>query len=137
RFLVADTGIGTAGAKQKLVFDAFTQADSSITRRYGGTGLGLSISAQLVAMMGGRISLDSESGRGSRFRFTLAFPLAPPRPEPEPAKLGGLRVLVVDDNATNRRILVEMLRHWRPRPVARAGGTAAPPPRERAHPAAR
>jgi two-component system, sensor histidine kinase and response regulator len=125
RFLVADTGIGIARAKQKVVFDAFTQADSSITRRYGGTGLGLAISAQLVAMMGGRISLESESGRGSRFRFTLAFPLAPPRPASEPAKLGGLRVLVVDDNATNRRILVEMLRHWRLRPVAVAGGRAA------------
>src|SRR5262249_60580969 len=85
----------------------------------------------------GRSPLDSGPGRAARFRSPRASRLAPPRPEPEPAKLGGLRVLVVDDNATNRRILVEMLRHWRLRPVAAAGGRAAIREMEKAHRAGR
>ena len=125
-FEVADTGIGIPREKQQLIFEAFAQADGSTTRQYGGTGLGLSISAQLVQMMGGRLSVESEPGKGSRFRFTARFGLPGVRPPARrPTKLRGLRVLVVDDNATNRRILHEMLTHWRMRPTAVAGGRAA------------
>ncbi len=127
RFLVADTGIGIPREKQALVFRAFEQADSSTTREYGGTGLGLSISAQLVELMGGRITVDSEPGRGSRFRFAARFPL-PARGRRKARrfpKLRGLRVLVVDDNATNRRILEEVFRQWRMRPKAASGGREA------------
>ena len=125
-FAVADTGIGIPHDKQQLIFEAFAQADSSTTRQYGGTGLGLSISAQLVQLMGGSLSVESEPGKGSRFRFTARFDLPGVRPpERRPAKLRGLRVLVVDDNATNRRILHEMLTHWRMRPTSVAGGRAA------------
>jgi len=125
-FTVADTGIGIRDDKQKLIFEAFAQADSSTTRQYGGTGLGLSISAQLVQLMGGSLSVESELGKGSRFRFTARFDLPGVRPpERRPAKLRGRRVLIVDDNATNRRILHEMLTHWRMRPTSVAGGLAA------------
>ncbi len=125
-FVVADTGIGIPPDKQQLIFDAFAQADSSTTRRYGGTGLGLSISAQLVQLMEGSLSVTSEPGEGSRFRFTARFGLTGAQPAVRPtAKLRGLRVLVVDDNATNRRILHEMLTHWRMRPTSVAGGRAA------------
>jgi CheY-like chemotaxis protein len=128
RFLVADTGIGIPEDKQALIFEAFAQADSSTTRQYGGTGLGLSISAQLVEMMQGRISVESEPGRGSRFRFTACFGRpAPGAPKTTRllAKLHNLRVLVVDDNATNRRILEEVLTHWRMQPTAVSSGRAA------------
>jgi two-component system sensor histidine kinase/response regulator len=127
-FLVADTGIGIPPDKQQLIFEAFAQADSSMTREYGGTGLGLSISAQLVELMGGRISVESEPGRGSRFRFSVRFGSAPSRPRPGdrlPAPLRGMRVLVVDDNATNRRILEEVLAQWRMQPTVVASGQAA------------
>ncbi len=125
-FAVADTGIGIPPEKQQLIFEAFAQADSSTTRLYGGTGLGLSISAQLVQLMGGSLSVASEPGKGSRFCFTAHFKLPGVRPlVPPPAKLRGLRVLVVDDNATNRRILHEMLTHWRMRPITVASGRAA------------
>ena len=125
-FVVSDTGIGIPSEQQQLIFEAFAQADSSTTRRYGGTGLGLSISAHLVQMMGGSLTVDSEPGKGSRFRFTARFGLpGAPLPPRRPAKLRGLRVLVVDDNATNRRILHEMLTHWRMRPFSVAGGRAA------------
>jgi PAS domain S-box-containing protein len=124
--LVADTGIGIPRDKQRLVFDAFVQADGSTTRQYGGTGLGLSISAELVRMMGGELGLESEPGKGSRFRFEARFGLPRARLAARPpTRLRGLRVLVVDDNATNRRILTEMLSHWRMRPTAVAGGQAA------------
>jgi PAS domain S-box-containing protein len=126
RFLVADTGIGIPRDKQQLIFEAFAQADSSTTRQYGGTGLGLSISAELVQMMGGQLTVESEPGRGSRFRFTARFGRPGTRARARtPAKLRGLRVLVVDDNATNRRILHEMLTHWRMRPTVVAGGRVA------------
>ena len=121
-FEVADTGIGVPAEKRDQIFQAFTQADSSTTRRYGGTGLGLAIAQRLVELMDGRIWVDSEVGRGSTFHFTASFDL-PPGPDVRPATvmlagLDGLRVLVVDDNATNRRILEEMLASWRMAPTA-------------------
>jgi hypothetical protein len=103
-FVVADTGVGVPKEKQALIFEAFTQADGSATRRFGGTGLGLAISSQLVKMMGGRIWVESEEGKGSEFHFTARLGLAKsPKAElplPPAACLQGLRVLVVDDNAT-------------------------------------
>ena len=126
-FAVRDTGIGISPDKQQSIFAPFVQADGSTTRRYGGTGLGLAISARLVELMGGKIWLESEAGLGSVFHFTARLavassPLAGALPA-EPTDLEDLRVLVVDDNATNRRILEEMLTNWHMRPtvVASAG----------------
>ncbi|HVX60296.1 MAG TPA: PAS domain S-box protein [Pirellulales bacterium] len=128
-FCVSDTGIGIPSEKQQLIFGAFEQADSSTTRRFGGTGLGLSISGKLVQLMGGRIWLESEEGRGSRFHFTARLGLAaevPPRPrQAECLSIPGLPVLVVDDNATNRRILMEMLSNWQMRPEQADGAAQA------------
>jgi two-component system sensor histidine kinase/response regulator len=115
-FTISDTGIGIAPEKQWQIFGAFVQADSSTTRRFGGTGLGLTISADLVEMMGGRIWVTSEQGRGSQFRFVATFEIQPqPRAESRPpaSSLHDLRVLVVDDNAANRTILQELLTNWR------------------------
>jgi signal transduction histidine kinase/CheY-like chemotaxis protein len=116
QFTVADTGIGIPPEKQKSIFNPFMQADTSTTRNYGGTGLGLTISARIVSMMGGRIWLESEEGRGSQFHFTVQLRRAPRCAQPEPVVsidvLRNIRVLVVDDNATNRRILLEMLKRW-------------------------
>jgi two-component system sensor histidine kinase/response regulator len=114
---VADTGIGIERAKQSMIFEAFTQADSSSTRRHGGTGLGLAIAQQLVELMNGRITVESEPGRGSTFQLTIPFEArtvdaARLLPEPDPRALHGLSALVVDDNTTNRRILEEMLTQW-------------------------
>ena len=123
-----DTGIGIAPDKVRSVFEAFVQADGSMTRKYGGTGLGLSISRRLVEMMGGRIWVESEVGRGSTFHFTARFGVAPARPEEAPASpaaLEGLSALIVDDNSTNCRILVDVLRNWRMVPTAVQGGPAA------------
>jgi two-component system sensor histidine kinase/response regulator len=127
RFAVTDTGIGIPRDKQQEIFGAFTQADTSTTRRYGGTGLGLAIARHLVDLMKGRIWVESEPGRGSTFSFTAVFgrpaqDRAARRPRPRKPR-NGLRVLVVDDNATNRRILEEMLVNWRMKPavVADAG----------------
>ena len=111
RFAVRDTGIGIASEHIGTVFKEFTQADSTMTRRYGGTGLGLAISQRLVRLMGGAITVRSEVGRGSEFSFTISLPVetAPASRSTGLAALGGRRMLIVDDNQTNRRILREML----------------------------
>lgn len=128
-FTVSDTGIGIPAEKQSTIFEMFEQVDNSPTRRYGGTGLGLAIVARLVALMEGRIWLESEVGRGSRFHFLLRFGLGDPEPAEtmarEPGCLHGMRVLVVDDNATNRRILEETLHSWKMLPAVAAGAAEA------------
>jgi signal transduction histidine kinase/CheY-like chemotaxis protein/HPt (histidine-containing phosphotransfer) domain-containing protein len=129
RFSVTDTGIGIDPDHQQRVFGAFQQADSSTTRRYGGTGLGLAISARLVAMMGGKIGLKSEPGKGSTFDFEARFGYSTKlTTEPEAAdvsELHGLTALVVDDNETNRRILDGMLRGWGMQPTLTSSGEEA------------
>ena len=125
---VTDTGIGIPLERQQSIFEAFTQADGSITRKFGGTGLGLTISSRIVELMGGRLSLESEPGRGSRFHFTA--PVAPAQALPASAAFNTVAlqdrpVLIVDDNATNRRILEEMLRAWRMAPVSAGSVTEA------------
>jgi PAS domain S-box-containing protein len=118
RFSVKDTGIGIAPEQHDLLFQKFTQADASTTRRYGGTGLGLAISKRLVELMGGEIGLVSERGHGSEFWFTVRLPK---QAEPEPVlvsanEIRGTHILVVDDNATNREVLSAQLRAWGGRP---------------------
>jgi signal transduction histidine kinase/DNA-binding response OmpR family regulator len=126
---VSDTGIGIAREQHATIFDAFTQADGSTTRRFGGTGLGLTISARLAELMGGTIRIESEPGHGTQVYVTLPFEirkaLAAPTPHGDLKDLRGLEVLVVDDNATNRRILDEILRSWGMRPTLAEGGLAA------------
>jgi len=114
-FEVRDTGIGVAGDKLALIFEAFRQADGSATRKYGGTGLGLAISQQLVELMGGRIWAESHLGAGSTFHFTIPMKKQPHVSAPiavVPELTPGLRTLIVDDNATQRLALREMLSHW-------------------------
>src|SRR5713226_5581427 len=129
-FTVSDTGIGIPPEKQKVIFDPFTQADSSTTRKYGGSGLGLTISTRLVRMMGGEIWVESNAGGGSRFHFTVRLrasdakaievgTIAPPE------MLRGVKVLVVDDNRTNRRILEGMLKRWEMKSRSVEGGEEA------------
>lgn len=120
-FEVRDTGIGIPLDRQKSIFDAFVQADGSTTRHYGGTGLGLAICTRLVELMGGTISVNSSPGHGSTFRFTVPCEVAP-TPSLEEAESKSIviprqRVLVVDDNGTNRLILNELLNAWRMDPV--------------------
>jgi signal transduction histidine kinase/DNA-binding response OmpR family regulator len=136
-FSVTDTGIGIPLDKQQHIFEAFAQADSSTTRKYGGTGLGLAISAQLCELMNGVMWVESEEGRGSIFHFTAHFGRPEARGEKsgesEPVKLRDLPVLVVDDNSTNRKILEEMIANWRMKPVAAPNGPAAMEALQRAH----
>ncbi len=132
---VSDTGIGIPAAKAGLIFEAFMQADSSTTRQYGGTGLGLAISTQIVALMGGRIWVESEVGRGSVFHFTARFRRQTEAAAGLPAvrtDIQGLPVLVVDDNATNRRILQQTLLNWGMTPTVVNSGRAALDEMERA-----
>jgi CheY-like chemotaxis protein/HPt (histidine-containing phosphotransfer) domain-containing protein len=128
-FSVTDTGIGVPADKQQRIFEAFAQADTSTTRKYGGTGLGLAICAQLAELMGGRVWVESQVGCGSTFHFTARFRLQDASAQKPatilPVKLQDLPVLVVDDNATNRRMLEEMISNWRMKPVAASNGTAA------------
>jgi two-component system sensor histidine kinase/response regulator len=120
---VSDTGVGIPVDRQQRIFDAFTQADSSSTRKYGGTGLGLTISSQLVRMMGGRITVESEAGKGSTFRFTATFARGGDREAVAvrpPVDLRGMAVLIVDDNATNQHLLEGMLVGWQMAPTLAA-----------------
>jgi signal transduction histidine kinase/DNA-binding response OmpR family regulator len=127
-FVVQDTGIGIAPQKQKLIFEAFSQADGSTARKFEGTGLGLTISKRLVEMMGGRIWVESVEGKGSAFHFTASLGVGKVVEPPQAmamVALAGLSVLVVDDNTTNRRILQEMLSNWGMRPTLAESGTTA------------
>jgi signal transduction histidine kinase/DNA-binding response OmpR family regulator len=126
---VSDTGIGIPADRQADIFQSFTQADGSTTRRYGGTGLGLTISAQLVGLMGGRIWVESTPGHGSLFHFSLTLPVSTNPVTatilPQLDELVSMNALVVDDNATNRRILKDLLTSWGMQPVEADGAAAA------------
>jgi two-component system sensor histidine kinase/response regulator len=129
RVSVKDTGIGIPVDKREKVFESFSQADGSMTRKYGGTGLGLAICSRLVEMMGGRIWVDSHAGPGCTFSFTVNLevqrtPTAYPAPV-QPGQLRDLNALIVDDNSTNCRVLLGMLTNWGMKPTAVAGGAAA------------
>jgi signal transduction histidine kinase/DNA-binding response OmpR family regulator len=128
-FMVKDTGIGIPVDRQKVIFASFTQVDGSTTRRYGGTGLGLAISERLASLMGGRIWVESEPGKGSAFFFTARFrvsetALSPQASEPV-VNLNGVRTLIVDDNATNRSIIRSLVLKWGMVPQAVDSGKAA------------
>ena len=129
RFVVRDTGIGISHDKQETIFQAFEQEDTSTTRRYGGTGLGLTIASRLVGLMGGKIRVESEAGRGSAFSFTARFGLQSQPSEPPGGRslvrFHNLPVLIVDDNATNRYILEEWLRGWQMEPTSVGDGASA------------
>jgi PAS domain S-box-containing protein len=136
-FTVTDTGIGIPQEKRETIFREFEQADGSTSRKYGGTGLGLAISARFCELMGGKIWVESEVGRGSAFHFTTRLRLqqeTAPRPAPDEVdSLKGLPVLVVDDNATNRRILEQILTVWGMFPTVVDGGIAALEAMDRAY----
>ena len=125
-FSVSDTGVGIPREKQPLIFEPFSQADGSTTRRYGGTGLGLAISSSLVTLMGGRMWLDSDPGDGSTFHFLATFGVVADVPRPAVELYPGeMTALVVDDNAVNRRVLSEQLARVGIKPAQAEGGTAA------------
>ncbi|HLG97564.1 MAG TPA: response regulator [Bryobacteraceae bacterium] len=128
KFEIRDTGIGIPADKQQIIFEAFSQVDGSMARRFGGTGLGLTISTQLARLMRGRIWVESEVGVGSRFFFTVQIQRVEAMPAQAPADTGaltGASVLVVDDNSTNRRILENMLRRWGAQPVLASSAVEA------------
>ena len=128
RFSVRDTGIGIPPDKIGLLFNKFMQADASTTRQFGGTGLGLAISKQLAEKMGGQAGVSSEVGKGSEFWFTVRLAKQPDAPQSAttpPAELRGMRVLVVDDNATNREILRVRLSDWGMLPAEAVDGPSA------------
>jgi signal transduction histidine kinase/DNA-binding response OmpR family regulator len=129
-FVVSDTGIGIAPEKLDLIFESFSQADTSTTREFGGTGLGLTISRSLVGMMGGRIWAESAIGKGSCFHFTARFAHAETSAASHPASFApsivvGVKVLIVDDNRTNRRILEGLVTHWGMIPTVASDGQEA------------
>jgi signal transduction histidine kinase/CheY-like chemotaxis protein len=127
-FTVRDTGIGISKEKQKVIFEAFTQADGSTTRKFGGTGLGLTISSRLVEAMKGELWVESALDQGSCFHFRVPLGIAsqrPPRPNNVEPVLEGRPVLVVDDSVTNRRILTDMLWQWKMRPTPAASAQEA------------
>jgi signal transduction histidine kinase/DNA-binding response OmpR family regulator len=129
RFVVRDTGVGIAFEKQALIFEAFAQEDGTTSRRFGGTGLGLAISNRMIGLMGGAITVQSAPGAGAEFSFVVALPIGDAAPisvaETPDADLTGCCALVVDDNATNRRILAEVLATWRIDVVVAASGAEA------------
>jgi CheY-like chemotaxis protein len=127
RFSVKDTGIGIPPDKHSMLFQKFTQADTSTTRKYGGTGLGLAISKQLAELMGGEIGLNSEDGVGSEFWFTARFgkPSSPAQRVVPAGEIRGVRILVVDDNTTNREVLTSQLGAWGVRSAEAPDGPAA------------
>ena len=126
---VRDTGIGIPLEKQAMIFDAFAQADASTTRLFGGTGLGLAISSKLAQAMGGSLTVESQPGVGSTFHLTTRVTIDRSGRAPAMARaageMHGMRVLVVDDNATNRTILHRMLTNWRMQPTVAHGGVEA------------
>ncbi|NES67880.1 MAG: response regulator, partial [Okeania sp. SIO2D1] len=117
-FAVKDTGIGISLEQQNRLFKPFSQVDSSTTRKYGGTGLGLVICKRLVEMMGGKIWVESQLGKGSTFYFTVTAKITGDVPKTIPASLSGKRILIVDDHATNCQILTQQIQDWNMLPVA-------------------
>jgi len=129
-FAVRDTGIGIPAEKQQTIFEAFSQADGSTTRKYGGTGLGLAITGRLTKMMGGRIWVESRESQGSTFHFTARFGLqenssTTPAVVSKSVNIRDMPVLVVDDNATNQQVLTEMLKNWQMKPTSAVSGKTA------------